>query len=106
MSANHHDGLLVGIFLGDEITGHGPGGRADIVEMFADFEAWVDLVRGLLDELTPARLAAGHEAPMLYYTEADVVALWPHIPRNLTLFSMDDCKSQLSGSTCTRAHSC
>ena len=85
-------GVLVGIFLGDEITGHGPGGRADIAEMFADFEAWVDLVRGLLDELTPARLAAGHEAPMLYYTEADVVALWPHIPRNLTLFSMDDCQ--------------
>jgi hypothetical protein len=25
-----------------------------------------------------------------YYTEADVVALWPRIPRNLTLFSMDD----------------
>lgn len=83
-------GALVGIFLGDEITGHGPGGRADITEMFADFEAWVDLVRGLLDEIAPARLAAGNAPPHLYYTEADVVALWPHIPHNLTLFSMDD----------------
>lgn len=83
-------GLLTGIFLGEELTGHGPGGRSSVAAMFADFEAWVDLVRGLLDEVTPARKAAGHPAPHLYYTEADVVAMWPHIPRNLTLFSMDD----------------
>ena len=113
-------GVLTGISLGDEITGHGPGGRSDIAAMFADFEAWVDLVRGLLDEIAPARLATGNAPPHLYllrtvnmhysprvtpnfgsiydmfvdrrryYTEADVVALWPHIPQNLTLFSMDD----------------
>ena len=33
------DGVLVGIFLGDEITGHGPRGRAGTAQMFQDFEA-------------------------------------------------------------------
>ena len=60
--------------------------------MFREFEGWVNLVRGLLDAITPARLAAGHPTPLLYYTEADCVADWPHIPHNLTHFSMDDCK--------------
>lgn len=83
-------GLLTGISLGDELTGHGPHGRGSVPEMFAAFEAWVDLVRGLLDEVAPARQAAGYPAAHLYYTEADVVALWPHIPLNLTLFSMDE----------------
>ena len=58
--------------------------------MFVQFESWVDLVRGLLDEITPARVAAGNALPHLYYTEADCVAQWPWIPHNLTLFAMDD----------------
>ena len=68
--------------------------------MFREFEGWVNLVRGLLDAITPARLAAGHSAPLLYYTEADCVADWPYIPHNLTHFSMDDCK--LSTMSCSR----
>jgi hypothetical protein len=69
-------GALVGIFLGDELTSAGlPQGKDGLT--FADFEQWVNLVRGLLDELTQARLAAGHAAPILYYCESDYISAWP-----------------------------
>eukprot|EP01051_Picozoa_sp_SAG22_P011845 SAG22_NODE_1177_length_5246_cov_48.458908_4_plen_344_part_00 len=88
-------GALRGVFLGDELSASGKGqAPADPEALsFEDLERWIDLTRGFLDGLAPARRAAGVEAELiLYYTSSDWMASWPHIPRNLTLFSMDDCE--------------
>ena len=80
-------GALSGIFLGDELTSAGrPQGPSGLT--FAEFATWVNVVAGFLAEITPARVAAGHGQPILYYTESDYVGAWPSIPHNLTLFSM------------------
>ena len=93
-------GVLHGVYLGDELSasGHGDhpappqGWPAGFWPLdFNDLEKWIDLVRGFLDALAPARTAAGVTAPLeLYYTSSDYCGSWPYIPRNLTLFSLDD----------------
>ena len=86
-------GALRGVFLGDELSAqgtglapHDPGALS-----FRDIERWVDLVRGFLDEVAISRAAAGTKDDLvLYYTSSDYCMTWPYIPRNLTLFSMDE----------------
>jgi hypothetical protein len=80
-------GSMVGIFLGDEQTGSVPSEHSYRLP-FTDFERWVDASRGLLDALTPRIVANGHPPPLLYYMESSRVSQWPHIPRNLTHFSV------------------
>ena len=84
-------GALRGIYLGDELSLSGRGAAPDdpTALSFDDIERWVDLVRGFLDSVAPARLAAGTKDDLiLYYTSSNWMATWPRIPRNLTLFSM------------------
>jgi hypothetical protein len=86
-------GALMGVFLGDELTASGHGSHPAVkgAVTFHDLEAWIDLVRGFLDALAPARRAAGvKEDLILYYMSSDYSRSWPYIPRNLTLFSLDD----------------
>lgn len=86
-------GLFMPAFLGDELSAqgtglapHDPGALS-----FRDIERWVDLVRGFLDEVAIPRAAAGVKGDLiLYYTSSDYCMTWPYIPRNLTLFSVDD----------------
>ena len=89
-------GVLRGVYLGDELAASGRGDHPAIKEAldFDDLEAWIDLVRGFLDALAPAREAAGvNDDLILYYTSSDYCGSWPYIPRNLTHFSLDDCES-------------
>jgi hypothetical protein len=86
-------GALRGVFLGDELSAQGSGAAPHdpTALSFYDIERWVDLVRGFLDEGAAPRAAAGTKDDMvLYYTSSDYCMTWPYIPRNLTLFSMDD----------------
>eukprot|EP01052_Picozoa_sp_SAG31_P012481 SAG31_NODE_731_length_12498_cov_7.368336_9_plen_215_part_00 len=83
-------------FVQDELSAQGSGvaPQDPSALRFADLERWIDLTRAFLNELAPARLAAGNaDELILYYTSSDYMSTWPYIPRNLTLFSMDDCPS-------------
>ena len=53
-------GALRGVYLGDELSASGRGAHPNVTDAldFEDLEAWVDLVRGFLDKLAPARRAA------------------------------------------------
>ena len=79
--------------MGDELSASGRGRHPRISESldFKDLEKWINLVRGFLDALAYERQAAGAEGELiLYYTSSDYCSTWPYIPRNLTLFSLDD----------------
>ena len=64
-------GVLRGVFLGDELTASGRGNHAAVKEAFDfdDLEMWIDLVRGFLDALAPARKAAGVNDELILYCE-------------------------------------
>ena len=87
-------GALRGVWLGDELTASGVGSHPHVpgALSFRDLEKYINLVRGFLDvHVAPARRAAGvKEDLILYYMSSDYSRSWPYIPRNLTLFSLDD----------------
>ena len=60
-------GALVGVFLGDELSASGHGSHPTVkgAVTFHDLELWIDLVRGFLDALAPARRAAGVKDPLI-----------------------------------------